>query len=386
VIRRPPLPHLRAIHSPKSVTIIVRELQSSLRLRELLSIDMEENLTPRSPDFAVVAPLRTMTFESLSSSCFHEADFRSLSMPLVVHGDQYVSHPQSSCQYRCLDEGPRGANPIETSRGASAARKADKEGHEWDVEESSVRVKGAQYVYTVFTICGILVAGGLTVGFTVGQRLRGVNPFGIATFSFVLAGFIILIANSIRVNDWPWRDFVLERVTCQSLSELRVVTSVDEQDLLLYLLAKESEDVLTTRGPYNKMYTRKGDSGFSIDIEPEIRTLLYSSVNFVKVSMSDGSALIRLDLRRGSKKRYVRTMIRHIQGVDEGDLVAQYPPRPGDKIQDVELSQSTQSHMYVVLFRWRKILGISFRRDKSPLISVLVLVAESVLEDGGVCV
>jgi hypothetical protein len=103
-----------------------------------------------------------------------------------------------------------------------------KEGHEWDIEENSVRVKYAQYVYTVLTVCGILVAGGLTAGFTVGQRLRGVDPLGIATFSWIFAGFIILIAKSIRMNGWPWRDFLLGRVTCRSLSELRVVTSVNE--------------------------------------------------------------------------------------------------------------------------------------------------------------
>jgi hypothetical protein len=84
--------------------------------------------------------------------------------------------------------------------------------------------------------------------------------------------------------------------------------------------------------------------------------------------MSDGSALICLNLRRGSEKGYVRTTIRHIQGVDEGDLVCQYPPKPDDKIQDVFPTEENSG-------------DISFRRDESLLISVLVLVARSVLEE-----
>jgi hypothetical protein len=104
------------------------------------------------------------------------------------------------------------------------------------------------------------------------------------------------------------------------------------------------------------MFTRKvnGTNGFSIDIKPEIRTLVAAGLVFVKISMPDGSALVCLDLRRGSEKRDVRTAVRHSDAIRKEDLVCRYPPRPGDKIQDVELSQSS------VLFylRSRKIMGV----------------------------
>ncbi|KAF2186507.1 hypothetical protein K469DRAFT_706494 [Zopfia rhizophila CBS 207.26] len=339
--------------------IVVRELQSSLRLLgELLSIDVEEKLTPRSPDFTAAVSLRTNTFELLSSSCLRESDFRSLSMSLVVHRDRQIPHPKVPAN---TDAWSKTSKELIRQRLREVHQRRErliKEGREWDIEETSVRVQCPQYVYTVLTICGILVAGGLTSAFTMGQRVRGVDPFGIATFSWVVAGFIVVVSKSIRVNDWPWRDFLLGRVTCRSLSELQAVTGLNDQDLLLYLLTKESENVLITRGPYNKMFTRKGDSGFSIDIKPEMRTLFSSGVIFVKVSMSDGSALVCLDLRRGAEKRDVRTEIRHNERMCEGDLVCQYPPRPGDMIQDVELSQLTEGRMYIVFSRWRKILGI----------------------------
>ncbi|KAK0707385.1 hypothetical protein B0H67DRAFT_452392, partial [Lasiosphaeris hirsuta] len=135
----------------------------------------------------------------------------------------------------------------------------------WDIEETTVGVNCVRYVYTVLALAGLLVAGGLTAAFTIGDRLEGVDPFGIATFSWVLAAFMILIAKSVRVTEWPWRSFLQGRVTCRSLSELRAVTGANEQDLILYLLTNEQENVLVTRGPYNRLFTRKGDAGFSID-------------------------------------------------------------------------------------------------------------------------
>ncbi|KAF5485649.1 hypothetical protein CGCF413_v013441 [Colletotrichum fructicola] len=87
------------------------------------------------------------------------------------------------------------------------------------------------------TACGILVVGGITAGLIVGERIPGVDPFNIATFAWVLAAFIILIAKSLSVREWPWRDFLRGQVPCRSVSELHTVTGIDEQRILKYLLA-----------------------------------------------------------------------------------------------------------------------------------------------------
>ena len=152
-------------------------------------------------------------------------------------------------------------------------------------------------------------------------------------------------------------------MTCRSLSELAAVTQANEQDLNMYLLTKESENVLVTKGPYNKMFTRKvnGTNGFSIDIKPEVRTLVAAGLVFIKISMSEGSALVCLDLRRGSEKREVRTSVRHTDGIRQEDLVCRYPPRPGSKIQDVELSQSS---IFFYHLRSSKIMGVYHAPDR----------------------
>ena len=201
-------------------------------------------------------------------------------------------------------------------------------------------------------------------GIFLGQRkvgpLQGVDPFNITTFSWVLAGFIILVAKSIRVTEWPWRDFLLGRVTCRSLSELHSVTGANEQDIFLYLLTKESEDILITRGPYNKMFMRRGPDGFSIDVKPDLRTLVSSGIIFLKVSTVEGSSLICLDLRGGSSERKVKTELYHSDFIAHGLLMCRYPPRAGDLSQDVELSHEG---MYLPI-RCRRILGVYHAPDR----------------------
>lgn len=342
---------------------VVSRLQSSLRsLGDLLSINVEEKLTPNPPEFTAMVSLRTRTFQSASSSCLPEADFRPLSLSLLAHADRQISHPKVPTSTAAWDLASTSAIKQRIEEVQKRRERLAQEGHEWDIEEMAVRVKCAKYVYTVLACAGILVIGGLVCGFTVGDRLEGVDPFNIATFAWLLAGFIILVAKSIRVTEWPWRDFLLGRVTCRSLSELRAVTGANEQDLYLYLLTKESETVLVSRGPYNKMFTRReghSSGGFSIDIKPEVRTLVAAGLILVKVSMQDGSALVCLDLRRGSEKRDVRMSIRQ-EGNESGDHVCRYPPRPGDRIQDVELSRAP---MWAGV-RWNRILGIYHAADR----------------------
>ena len=77
--------------------------------------------------------------------------------------------------------------------------------------------------------------------------------------------------------------------------------------------------------------------------------------------MSEASALVCLDLRRGSEKREVRTAVRHTDGIRQEDLVCRYPPRPGDKIQDVELSQSS---IFFYHLRSRKSIGVYRALDR----------------------
>ncbi|KAK1689046.1 hypothetical protein BDP55DRAFT_653966, partial [Colletotrichum godetiae] len=69
--------------------------------------------------------------------------------------------------------------------------------------------------------------------------------------SWIIAGFIILAAKSIRVSEWPWRDIFLGRATCRSVREVANVTGLEAQEILMYLLSSEARIPLKSRGPHN---------------------------------------------------------------------------------------------------------------------------------------
>ncbi|KAF5702433.1 hypothetical protein FMUND_13488 [Fusarium mundagurra] len=95
-------------------------------------------------------------------------------------------------------------------------------------------------------------------------------------FAWIIAGFIILLSKSIRVAEWPWRDFLKGRVTYRSVRELASVTGLDEQGIMMHLLSLEDETPLVTKGPYNSVFSSTGSDGFSIDVQPKIGTLVVS--------------------------------------------------------------------------------------------------------------
>ncbi|KAH7012564.1 uncharacterized protein B0I36DRAFT_339684 [Microdochium trichocladiopsis] len=193
--------------------------------------------------------------------------------------------------------------------------------------------------------------------------LQGVDPFGFTSYSWIIAAFIMLIAKSTRVNEWPWRDFLLRRVTCRSLSELHAVTGVDEQDLLAYLLTMEYENVLRTSGPHNSVFMRRAGpaEGFSIDVKPQMRTLLGAGLIFVKVLLRKEPTLVCLDFRAGLKEG--RSSIRHKGTLEHTDIHCRYPPGAGDRVQDVVLNQQPR-HLDLHGQQWDRILGIYHDWDR----------------------
>ncbi|KAK3296662.1 uncharacterized protein B0H64DRAFT_106488 [Chaetomium fimeti] len=169
----------------------------------------------------------------------------------------------------------------------------------WVLEEKGVMVRCRLYVTTVMLVCTVLVVGGIAVGISVGDRIAGVDPFNITTYCWVLAAFVVLVAKSVRVHEWPWNDFLYDRVLCRSVSELSSVTSIHEQLILAYLLQTEKTSFLTTRGPFNAVFNRRSDDGFSIDRPLSMWAMLISGLLPVEVHSLYGRGLVCLDLRRG---------------------------------------------------------------------------------------
>ena len=174
---------------------------------------------------------------------------------------------------------------------------------DWVVEENGVRVRCEGYVWSTMIFAAVLVLGGIAAGLTIRDRLDPVDPFNITMFCWVVAAFVVLVAKSLLVAEWPWRDFLRRQVLCRSVSELHSVTGIDDQLILACLIQGESDNCLQTRGPYNSVFRRKTDSadGFSIDHPMGMHTMLLSGLIMIQVSAHYGDILVCLDLRKGTE-------------------------------------------------------------------------------------
>lgn len=178
---------------------------------------------------------------------------------------------------------------------------------EWMMSEDSITVNCKFYVLSLAFVAFVLAGGGVAIGFTVGDAIQSVDPFNIATYTWVLAAFVILICKAILVEEWSWSDFLHGRVRCRSISELEAVTGIRDQLIIAKLLHDESGGgILTTKGPYNSIFLRRSEEfGFSIDRPIETTTMLISGLTPLKVITPRGEALACLDARRGTHLRAV---------------------------------------------------------------------------------
>ncbi|KAL0944758.1 uncharacterized protein CTRU02_202645 [Colletotrichum truncatum] len=177
---------------------------------------------------------------------------------------------------------------------------------EWVVDETCVTVPCPGYVWGVISIAVLIAGGGLGIGFSVGERINGVDPSNIATYLWVVAAFIVLIGKSMKVKEWAWNDFLRRRVRCCSVSELQSITRIDGQLIIAKLLHDERRgSVLNIRGPYNSVFLRRSTEGFSIDKPISSSTLLLSGLTMLKVVTAKGHALVCLDFRRGTDLRVI---------------------------------------------------------------------------------
>jgi hypothetical protein len=248
----------------------------------------------------------------------------------------------------------------------------------WVIAEDKVTIECRMYVRIIITIAVIIVAGGMAVPFVVGTRIKGVDPFQIAAYAWVVAGFITIIAKSRYVSEWPWHDFLRGHVVCRSVKDVCDVTRLDSQIVLMYLLLEESMNTLQTKGPYNGMFLRKsgGSDGFAIDEAVQISTMLASGFIILKVLNEFGEHLICLDIRKGSKGSapLLKVMDEHLACLDfdkdadenvlakesgnAGQVVNPDTSKGPKKIGDDTKGFKRVKKLQRVKFRYNKVLGL----------------------------
>jgi hypothetical protein len=168
------------------------------------------------------------------------------------------------------------------------ARKEEVAGWQWT--EDSVKVYTKKYSYITLGVAIAIIGGSLSVPFTVGEGIAGVDPFDFVTFSWLLAGAFLVGVKSLYIEDWPWHDFLHGHVVCRSLSELADASKFDGQALLLCLLHHEFQKPLLFGGPYPGPFQQRSSSdreGFSIDHAVEYKTMLAAGFIVLEARTAD---------------------------------------------------------------------------------------------------
>jgi hypothetical protein len=246
----------------------------------------------------------------------------------------------------------------------------------WVVSEDSITIKCRWYVALVITTALIVVCGCMAVPFLVRTRIQGVDPFQITTFGWGLAFFVVILAKSRYVSEWPWHQFLRGQVVCRSISDVNEVTKIDPQMILMNLLHNERDNILKTRGPFNGMFGRQaeGPDGFSIDVSVKLSTMLASGFIMLKVINEKGEHLICEDVRKGASGISVTRnepdtflMVKDVgkdalnEGGDEetekSDIEQAKSRRPPNEEKVLKLR-------VVENFRWVKVLGLYIRDSK----------------------
>ncbi|KXH63005.1 hypothetical protein CNYM01_09746 [Colletotrichum nymphaeae SA-01] len=229
---------------------------------------------------------------------------------------------------------------------------------EWVIDETCVTVPCPGYVWGVIFTAVLFAAGGLGIGFSVGERINGVDPSNLATYLWVVAAFTVLVGKSMKVKEWAWNDFLRRRVRCCSVSELQSVTGIGGQLIIAKLLHDErGGSALNIRGPYNSVFLRRSTEGFSIDKPISSSTLLLSGLTMLKVVTAKGHALVCLDFRRGTDLR----VISHMPNPQEEHLICEQVDRlqPGAG----GAAEKSQAHVKHALSRsrglkWKRVQGL----------------------------
>lgn len=168
----------------------------------------------------------------------------------------------------------------------------------WTIDQKSITVPFKPYAWGTLALAATIVISGLLFGFLIGNRIRPVDPFNVTIFFWGFAAFLVLVLKSYKVARWDWRDFLLGKIVCHSVSEIVGVSGIKDQRLLALLLGMSSTMSLEMKGPYHTIFTRKSESGdgLAIDIPLDTKAIAAGGYIFVKVHSLLGPALVGLSL------------------------------------------------------------------------------------------
>ncbi|KAI4860121.1 hypothetical protein F4820DRAFT_437835 [Hypoxylon rubiginosum] len=275
-------------------------------LVELIRFASAEDGSPlflvKQPKIICTAILRTSKYESRRPGQVREDGACPVSESFLIQKRAFANGLRTGELYTptlietIMKNGMKGKI---TLRDREESKEALKDGmkmlNSWVIDDDTIIVPYKRYAWGSIALAVLLVACGLAVGFSVGDRIPGVDPSNISAFCWVVTAFLLLMAKAIRVESWPWSCFLRGMVPCRSVSEVVAVTGVHPQVLLAILLRLDNRMHLRTRGPFNTLFRRKSpdaSGGLSIDVPIKTATAIEGGFIPIKVLSDWGTGLV----------------------------------------------------------------------------------------------
>ncbi|KAI6083254.1 hypothetical protein F4821DRAFT_245258 [Hypoxylon rubiginosum] len=258
----------------------------------------------KQPKIICTAILQTSEYKSRRPGQVREEDACPVSESFLIQKRAFANSPHRTTEELyapTLIERIRG-NRMKgriTLRDREKSKKVLEDGmkmlNNWVIDQDVIVVPYKRYAWGSISLATLLVCCGLAVGFSVGDRIPGVDPSNISAYCWVVTAFLLLMAKAICVESWPWSSFLRGNVPCRSVSEVVSVTGIDAQVLLAILLRLDNRMHLRTRGPFNTLFRRKSPDalgGFSIDVPIKTATAIEGGFIPIKVLSDWGTGLV----------------------------------------------------------------------------------------------
>jgi len=235
--------------------------------------------------------------------------------------------------------------------------------HSWVIDSEAIVIKCRVVAAVIIVPALLMTGGGVALLLAPYPKPAGVDPSNFMVFLWSLAISYLLIAKAFFVPDWPWHDFLRAEVYCRSINEVRRITGIDRQLILMHLLANERKLPLLFKGPYATLFafseqeTEKTNykDGFAIDVPIALDTVYASGYLLLKVITYIGPRLVFVDGRAGRSTSFET-------GIESSFVVAEdFGQTPKEKRQSgqrpIQLAKETIS--------WRHTTPLGLYVDKA---------------------
>lgn len=209
----------------------------------------------------------------------------------------------------------------------------------WSIRTDTIEVPCLPATLQILLPAFSLAALGVVLFASPYQKPRGVDPSNLMIFLWSLSLSFLLVCKAFFVPDWAWHDFIRGKVVCGSVSEIKRISGIKDQAIIMHLLRQTYPPHINS-GFARPLFAQRRRAtpkiraeeaiqvattdGFSIDRPISLKTLYAAGFIVLMVETWVGQKLVCVDCRTAGRSLLVKTpqAEEHIVGDFEADKAA----------------------------------------------------------------